>query len=237
MTPQHPLLFSLSVNRLWKRAVNWGKCRCCTQLTIGEQDGCDPPHKRCTRHTPACKYTQTTYAHGAAINSCSENYFWENFWKTALLARYSIVNCSIYHPIHYKHWGAVRFHTFTEYAWWVTLWITAWWNKRCCSLLGTFLCTSRYKYIPTLRTMLFWVVTQRVVVISRTKSLDSRNLKMGPIGCPETSVRNYHYSLRNNPEKRSSHLLSGGSLKSGKCLQYLMVLSVTICKFCNRVTD
>jgi hypothetical protein len=21
---------------------------------------------------------------------------------------------------------------------------------------------------------------------------------MGPIGCPETSVRNYHYSLRNN---------------------------------------
>jgi hypothetical protein len=23
---------------------------------------------------------------------------------------------------------------------------------------------------------------------------------MGPIGCPETSVRNYHYSPRNNPE-------------------------------------
>jgi len=27
--------------------------------------------------------------------------------------------------------------------------------------------------------------------------------KMGPIGCPETSVKNYHYSLRNNPELRS----------------------------------
>ena len=27
-------------------------------------------------------------------------------------------------------------------------------------------------------------------------------LKMGPIGCPETSVRNGHYSLRNNPEQR-----------------------------------
>jgi len=27
---------------------------------------------------------------------------------------------------------------------------------------------------------------------------------MGPIGCPEMSVRNYHYSLRNNPEERSS---------------------------------
>jgi hypothetical protein len=27
----------------------------------------------------------------------------------------------------------------------------------------------------------------------------------GPIGCPETSVRNHHYSLRNNLEGRSSH--------------------------------
>ena len=34
--------------------------------------------------------------------------------------------------------------------------------------------------------------------------LDSWTLKMGPIGCPETSVRNYHYSLRNNQEERSS---------------------------------
>jgi len=27
---------------------------------------------------------------------------------------------------------------------------------------------------------------------------------MRPIGCPETSVRNYHYSLRNDPEEHSS---------------------------------
>jgi len=27
---------------------------------------------------------------------------------------------------------------------------------------------------------------------------------MGPIGCPETSLRNCLYSLRNNPEERSS---------------------------------
>jgi hypothetical protein len=40
------------------------------------------------------------------------------------------------------------------------------------------------------------------------------NEPMGPIGCPETSVRNYHYSLRNNPEERSSQLPRGGSLKS-----------------------
>ena len=32
--------------------------------------------------------------------------------------------------------------------------------------------------------------------------LDSWSLKMGRIGCPETSVRNYHYSLRNNLEER-----------------------------------
>jgi len=32
--------------------------------------------------------------------------------------------------------------------------------------------------------------------------------------CSETSVRNYHNSLRNNPEELSSHLLRGGSLKS-----------------------
>jgi hypothetical protein len=31
---------------------------------------------------------------------------------------------------------------------------------------------------------------------------------------PETSVRNYHYSLRSSPEERSSHLLPGVSLKS-----------------------
>ena len=29
---------------------------------------------------------------------------------------------------------------------------------------------------------------------------------MGPKGCPETSVRHHHYSLRNNAEKRSSQL-------------------------------
>jgi hypothetical protein len=36
--------------------------------------------------------------------------------------------------------------------------------------------------------------------------LDSCLLKMGPIDCPETSVRNYNYSLSNNPEERSSLL-------------------------------
>jgi hypothetical protein len=40
------------------------------------------------------------------------------------------------------------------------------------------------------------------------------SLRMRSIGFPETSVRNCHYSLRNNPEERGSQLLRGGSLKS-----------------------
>jgi hypothetical protein len=47
-------------------------------------------------------------------------------------------------------------------------------------------------------TALFWFLT----------------LEGGTIGCPETSVRNYHCSLRNSAEERSSLLHRGGSLKS-----------------------
>ena len=39
---------------------------------------------------------------------------------------------------------------------------------------------------------------------------------MGQTGCPETSVRNYNYSLRKNTEERSSHILRVGKLKSRK---------------------
>jgi hypothetical protein len=81
--------------------------------------------------------------------------------------------------------------------------------------------------VMSMRTALFWVITQRGVVIcypifgttyrphlqgsgiKKKKDLQ----KMGPIGCPETSVRNYHYPLRNNPEECSYHLLRGGTLK------------------------
>jgi hypothetical protein len=42
--------------------------------------------------------------------------------------------------------------------------------------------------------------------------LDFLTLKMGPISCLKTSVKDYHYSLPNNPEQRSSHLLRGGRL-------------------------
>ena len=30
-----------------------------------------------------------------------------------------------------------------------------------------------------------------------------KELRIGAMGCPETSVRNYHHSLRNNPEERN----------------------------------
>jgi hypothetical protein len=33
---------------------------------------------------------------------------------------------------------------------------------------------------------------------------DSWLFKMGPIDCPETSVRNYRYTVRNSPEALSS---------------------------------
>jgi hypothetical protein len=41
---------------------------------------------------------------------------------------------------------------------------------------------------------------------------------MEPVGRPETSVRNYHYSLCNKPEKRRSRQLHGGSLESRMCV-------------------
>jgi hypothetical protein len=41
---------------------------------------------------------------------------------------------------------------------------------------------------------------------------------MGPVGCPETSLQNYHLTLCNNPEERKSHLHRGGSLKSRRVM-------------------
>ena len=50
---------------------------------------------------------------------------------------------------------------------------------------------------------------------------------MGSIGFPETSVRNYHYSVCNNPEEQRSRLPRGGSVKS--CIVFQgMVFVVTI---------
>jgi len=38
---------------------------------------------------------------------------------------------------------------------------------------------------------------------------DFLTLELGTIGCPETSGRNYHYTLRDIPQQRSSQILRG----------------------------
>jgi len=53
---------------------------------------------------------------------------------------------------------------------------------------------------------LFWVVTRAILVtpyerFETTCASHRSPLNMGPIGCPETSVSYYHYTLHNNPEE------------------------------------
>jgi len=79
-----------------------------------------------------------------------------------------------------------------------------------------------------MRTALLWVITQGEVVIYYRRFgttigtifkgqesfldfhfLDSSPLNMESMGCHESSVRNYQYLVRNNPEERSSYPLSG----------------------------
>jgi hypothetical protein len=67
-----------------------------------------------------------------------------------------------------------------------------------CALLGY--AASNGNPLPT-----FW---DNVLVPS------SRVKKMGPIRCPETSVKDYHSTLHNNPEECTSHQHRSRSLKS-----------------------
>jgi len=53
------------------------------------------------------------------------------------------------------------------------------------------------------KTAVFWVITQRLAIIPYRR--------FGTTCWP-------HYTLRNNPEERSTHLLHGGSQKSNICL-------------------
>jgi len=94
------------------------------------------------------------------------------------------------------------------------------------------------KYPNLVRTLLFWVITQRVVVTSYgrfgttyrsrlhvsgiQKVFYSCLLKMGPLVYPETSVRNDHYLLRNNPEER------GGSLQSSTQIPYFFISLINV---------
>ena len=55
-----------------------------------------------------------------------------------------------------------------------------------------------------------------VVDYRRLVSAYRSHIQGSSIGCPETSVANYQYKLRNIPEERKSHLGRGGSLRSHK---------------------
>jgi hypothetical protein len=106
---------------------------------------------------------------------------------------------------------------------WIRVWLPSW---------GVAIAWKIYLFhlrsVFELKSALFWDVTQRVVLnpcrrfetIYRFHLRRSRNPRiswssnMWPIGCTETSIRNYYYTLRNTPEERRSHLIRGRSLKS-----------------------
>jgi hypothetical protein len=68
--------------------------------------------------------------------------------------------------------------------------------------------------------------------------VDSWSFKMEPIGCTETSVRNYHYSLRDSPEERSSYLrvLRRGSLQFRNGGTHCITNSLRIYTFVLKIT-
>jgi hypothetical protein len=85
----------------------------------------------------------------------------------------------------------------------------------------------KWKPLSETRSALFWDITQRRVVILHRRfgtticpifkgqevQASWTSWPLGPIGCRETSVQNYHSTLRNIPEERRSHQHRGGSLK------------------------
>jgi hypothetical protein len=79
-----------------------------------------------------------------------------------------------------------------------------------CPLIGYYAASSGIS-LPTVRDNLSVPSSRVKQDQGRVKNSSPSNMR--PIGCPETSARNYHYLLCNNPEGRSSHLLRGGSLK------------------------
>jgi hypothetical protein len=73
-----------------------------------------------------------------------------------------------------------------------------------------------------MRTSIFWVITPQ-------------SLKVGPIGCPETSAGNYHYTLRNNPKQLGVHLLRAGSPKSSLRSSHLQATELHTSSVCSRL--
>ena len=73
--------------------------------------------------------------------------------------------------------------------------------------------TAYVRSLPTFRDSLS-VPPSRVKRSEKNFSWTAWHLKMGPLGCPETSVNNYQPKLCNFPEERKLQLQRGESLKS-----------------------
>jgi len=73
--------------------------------------------------------------------------------------------------------------------------------------------TERVEITRPESTALFWFITQPVLVVSYRRFRTTSWSHLQPVGCPETPVRNYHYSLCNSPEERSSLLHRDETMK------------------------
>jgi hypothetical protein len=86
--------------------------------------------------------------------------------------------------------------------------------------------------------VLLWAITRCVVVIPyrrfgatyRFNLQWSRIQEEGPIDCPKTSLSNYHYKLRHDPEQLSSRLLCGESLKSRRSFFFSVQINIKMKK-------
>jgi hypothetical protein len=72
--------------------------------------------------------------------------------------------------------------------------------------------------IYDVRYALFWDITQRWVLVLYRRFGTTDRCHLQKICCPETSVQNYHLTLRKIPEERTPHLHRGGSLKCSRLL-------------------
>jgi len=83
-------------------------------------------------------------------------------------------------------------------------------------------CVHRINSSSFQRTALLWALTRQAVVIPYWQFRTTYwSLYLGsrwdPMGWPKPSVMNYHISLRNSPEARSSHLRRSQTFKLHSC--------------------
>jgi len=91
-------------------------------------------------------------------------------------------------------------------------------------------CNVQVEKSCTIKSSFFWDATEPRLPTFREKlSVPSSRVKlskMGPIGCPETSVTNYQSTPRNIPENRRAHLHLRGSLQSR--IRTIMLLCTSV---------